>query len=108
MSRSNVLGTVLVLLAAVAGCRTTEGSATREITLSRGSTLEVAVDTEGHVRVTAVVPAGAPGEGTYTSTNPALQEDATDAKNALNEPGGVTISVDPNGRLVGFGRISSR
>lgn len=106
MRRLNAVLVSLVLMASLTGCRTTAGEAGQELALSRGSSLSVAVDTEGHVEIVAVIPAGAPGAGTYRSTSPSLQQDAQDAKDALNEPGGVTISVDGSGRLIGFGRIA--
>ena len=109
LRKRRALAALVVPLVAVVGCRGTEPDASHDIVLSRGSTLSVSVETEGQVRITAVVPAGAPGEGTYVSTNPLLLEDAHWATNALNEPGGgVTISVDGSRRLIGFGAIGAR
>jgi len=109
MRRFALLAAHVVLVIAVVACRTVDSEAApRAIVLSPGSTMSISVDTEGHVTITAVVPAGAPGEGTYVSTNPALLDGAWGAMDALNKPGGVTISVVGGGQLVGFGAIASR
>ena len=109
MRRVNVFPLLLALLSLAMGCQSPPPKAPREISLSHpGSTLSVSVDVEGRVRIVARILPGSPGAGEYASANPYLQEDATNAKNALNEPGGVTILVDESGELVGFGRTSTR
>jgi len=108
-----VLAVALFGMVAFQGCRTVQPDAhervAREIPVSgRGSSISVKVDAAGGVETEVFIPEGSPGAGTYRSTNPALQEDATDAKNALNEPGGVTVLVDESGQIVGFGRVAAR
>ena len=73
----------------------------KRITLGQGSSISVAVDTDGNVEIIVVQPPGRPGAGTYTSTAEALFDDATAAKNSLGDPNTViTIGADADGRIV--------
>ncbi len=91
------------LLLALIGCGSTSQDplTTRQITLTKGDTLAVAVDTRGKVAITATVLAGKRDAGTYVTHAEALLDDARAAKNALSRAGAtVSLRVDGHDRIV--------
>jgi hypothetical protein len=100
---------VVALASVLLGCGEHEKSGTHTITLTRGSTLGLSTSSDGKTEITATVPPGASGAGTYTSADEALVDDAREAKNSLNEPGvTVGITVDGKGRLLGVSHTRTK
>ena len=76
--------------------------ATRSIALTKGDRFTVGVSAEGAVRISVEILPGKPNAGIYTSTNEALFEAATHAKNAVTEPNTeVGIRVNGTDEIVG-------
>jgi len=91
----------VALASVLPGCGDRQEGGTQRITLRRGATLGLATSTDGTTVITATVPPGTDGAGTYTSTESSLVDDARDAKDSLNEKGvTVEITVDAQGRLL--------
>jgi hypothetical protein len=91
----------VALVFVLPGCGEEQENGTKTITLSRGATLSLATSTDGTTVITATVPPGTDGAGTYTSSAGSLVDTAREAKNSLNEKGvTVEITVDAKGRLL--------
>ena len=95
------LGLSLALVATFLGCGDSQKASTQTITLGPGSTLTLSTATDGKTDITATVPSGSKGAGTYKSSEASLVDEARAAKNSINDAGvTVEITVDSSGRLL--------
>lgn len=90
-----------VVAAFLLGCGKSEERGSRTMLLGPGSTLELKTGTDGVTEISATIPPGRAGSGTYKSSEQSLTDQAREAKNALNEPGAeVRITVDDKDHIV--------
>jgi len=79
----------------------TRDASARTITLTKGDSLSVGVDTEGNVDITLTVAAGKLDAGVYTTQDAAMLNTARAARNSLGEANTeVSCDVDAEGTIV--------